>query len=102
MMSKSLTRVRAKFCNLCAEYSDALECLACIPMGSSLIPQKHRSANFDESMVWFMCTLKVFTVGYARANALRRAAKVQRIVILSALDGTIQTEQSRATNAALA
>jgi hypothetical protein len=101
-MSKFIMRVRRKFRDLREEHSDALECLTCPPIGSSLVTQEHRSADFDESMVWFVCTLKVFALGYARTNALRSTAKVQRIVKFSVLDVTIQTEQPRATDVALA
>jgi hypothetical protein len=60
-----------------------------------LVTQKHRSANLDESMIWIMFILKVFTIRSVRISALRPAPKVQRIVILSVPNGTVQTEGHR-------
>jgi hypothetical protein len=47
-----------------------------------------------------MYTPEIFAVGYTHTNALWRAAKIHGIVNHRALDGTIQTEQPRAADAA--
>jgi hypothetical protein len=61
---------------------------------------QHGGASFNESVVWFMYTPEIFAVGYTHTNALWRAAKIHGIVNHRALDGTIQTEQPRAADAA--
>jgi len=95
-------KMRRILCDLPAEHLHTLKRLACPLMNTAFATSKHRSASFDESMVWFMFTLDIFAVRYSRLNALRRAAKVHSVINLSALAGTIQAEQPRAADATMA
>lgn len=50
---------------------------------------QHSGANFDESVVWFMCALDVPAMGHTRRNALWCAAEIQIVIRRRALDGAI-------------
>jgi hypothetical protein len=93
---------RRILCDFYAEHLHTLKRLACPLINTAFATTQHRSASFYESMSWFMFTLDIFAVRYSSISALRRAAKVHCVIKFSALAGTIQAEQPRATDAAMA
>jgi hypothetical protein len=71
-------------------------------MYTAMIALQHSGASFNESVVRLVCTFEVFAVGYTRTDAIRRAAKVQGIMNLRVLVGTVKAEQPSAADAATA
>jgi hypothetical protein len=53
---------------------------------------KHNGTSLDELVVGFMCAVDVFAVCHPRSYTLWCAAKIQSIVNLCVLVGTIETE----------
>ena len=89
------------FRNLPATLLDAFKCITCRGMYAAVMASHYSGANFNEPVVWIMCTLEVFA-GYTCSDALWCAAKIQVVIRLRTLNVTIQTEQPGAPDTALA
>ncbi len=58
-------------------------------MYATMTAHQHSGANFNESMIWFVCALDVPAMRYTCSNALWCAAKIKAVVQFLVPDGTI-------------
>lgn len=67
-----------------------------------MLALQHSGASFDELVIWFVCTLEVFTVCHTCGDTFWSGAKIEAVVNLRVFVGTVQTEKPSTTDAPIA